>query len=63
MPRASVFVPFVNLSFNSGKINSQGLVQADGVYHDGAGYTPASPLFAASAAISASRARNMSARS
>lgn len=53
MPRASVFIPFVNLSFNSGKINSQGLVQADGVYHDGAGYAPTSPLFAASAAIAA----------
>ena len=41
----TIFVPFVNLSFNSGKLNSQGLVQADGVIHNGAGYLTPPPMF------------------
>lgn len=41
----TVFVPFLNLSFNSGKLNSSGLVQADGVLHNGAGYLAPPPLF------------------
>jgi hypothetical protein len=41
----TVFVPFMNLSFNSGKLNSSGLVRADGVMHGGAGYLAPPPLF------------------
>lgn len=52
MALKSVFLPFASLSFNSGKLNSQGLVQADGVIQNGAGYLSCPPLFAASAAIS-----------
>lgn len=45
MSAPTIFVPFANLSFNSGKLNSSGLVQADGVIHNGAGYLPPPPLF------------------
>lgn len=43
----TVFVPFANLSFAGGRLNSAGLVACDGVVPDGIGYLPLPPLFLA----------------
>jgi len=43
--RKTVYIPFSNLSFNTGKLNSSGLVQADGAIHSGAGFIAPPPFF------------------
>lgn len=40
-----VYIPFNNLSFNTGRLNSAGLIQADGVIHSGAGFSAPPPFF------------------
>jgi hypothetical protein len=41
----TVYIPFFNLSYNAGKLNPSGLIQADGVVHGGASFLGMPPLY------------------